>query len=185
MWSLTSDIKPFSLTSSEQIPKFEGRAHQPFHRDAESLARKNHAKAATTSSLRARRPLNDASAPVQGLVFQTKEKTVRFKFILSNKADEQSGEAGLFRCPSLQCPVPEITSILPGVSWLFFKARPKRPYLNHTGRASNAEKQPTGPAQRVAMKIGRRLRCSSVTYRFDMLRSHRQSGSDRLADGPF
>jgi hypothetical protein len=43
------------------------------------------------------------------------------------------------------CPVPEITSILPGVSWLFFKARAKRPYLNHTGRACNTEKQPTGP----------------------------------------
>src|ERR1700738_3753978 len=33
----------------------------------------------------------------------------------------------------------------PAVSWLFFKARAKRPYLSHTGRASNAEKQPTGP----------------------------------------
>src|SRR5580658_6065369 len=32
----------------------------------------------------------------------------------------------------------------PEVSWLFFKARAKRPYLIHTGRASNAEKQPTG-----------------------------------------
>src|SRR5271157_2387647 len=32
----------------------------------------------------------------------------------------------------------------PQVSWLFFKAREKRPYLSHTGRASNAEKQPTG-----------------------------------------
>src|ERR1700680_2873618 len=30
------------------------------------------------------------------------------------------------------------------VSWLFFKERAKRPYLSHTGRASNAEKQPTG-----------------------------------------
>src|ERR1700730_9360718 len=35
--------------------------------------------------------------------------------------------------------------MLPEVSWLFFKARAKRPYLSHTGRASNAEKQPTGP----------------------------------------
>jgi hypothetical protein len=34
---------------------------------------------------------------------------------------------------------------LPEVSWLFFKARAKRPYPSHTGRASNAEKQPTGP----------------------------------------
>src|SRR6202790_340093 len=32
----------------------------------------------------------------------------------------------------------------PPVSWLFFKARAKRPYVSHTGRASNAEKQPTG-----------------------------------------
>src|ERR1700693_4483150 len=32
----------------------------------------------------------------------------------------------------------------PQVSWLFFKARAKHPYLSHTGRASNAEKQPTG-----------------------------------------
>src|SRR6202011_4326175 len=47
------------------------------------------------------------------------------------------------RCP--KCPVPEITYILPGVSWLFFKAQAKRPYLNHTGRASNAEKHSTGP----------------------------------------
>src|SRR6202051_4407392 len=35
--------------------------------------------------------------------------------------------------------------MLPEVSWLFFKARAKRPYLSDTGRASNAEKQPTGP----------------------------------------
>ena len=33
----------------------------------------------------------------------------------------------------------------PQVSWLFFKARAKRPYLSHTGRAAAAEeKQPTG-----------------------------------------
>src|SRR5271165_1271829 len=37
----------------------------------------------------------------------------------------------------------------PEVSWRFFKAvraglAVKRPYLSHTGRASNAEKQPTG-----------------------------------------
>ena len=35
------------------------------------------------------------------------------------------------------------------------------------------------PAQRVAMKMGRRPRCSSVTYRF------RYAPSSRLADGPF
>src|SRR6202048_4379721 len=32
----------------------------------------------------------------------------------------------------------------PQVSWLFFKARAKRPYLSPPGRASNAENQPTG-----------------------------------------
>src|ERR1700756_5271021 len=32
----------------------------------------------------------------------------------------------------------------PQISWLFFKARAKHPYLIHTGRASNAEKRPTG-----------------------------------------
>jgi hypothetical protein len=32
----------------------------------------------------------------------------------------------------------------PVVSSLLFKAQAKRPYLCHTGRASNAEKQPTG-----------------------------------------
>ena len=42
---------------------------------------------------------------------------------------------------------------------MFFKAvraglAVKHPYLSHTGRASNAEKQPTSPAQRVAMKMG-------------------------------
>ena len=40
-------------------------------------------------------------------------------------------------------------------------------------------------AQRVALKMGRRLRCSSVTYRFRYALSYCQSGSDRLAGGPF
>ena len=35
------------------------------------------------------------------------------------------------------------------------------------------------------MKMGRRLRCSSVTYRFRYAPSYRPSGSDRLAGGPF
>jgi hypothetical protein len=35
------------------------------------------------------------------------------------------------------------------------------------------------------MKMGRRLRCSSVTYRFRYAPSIRQSGSDRLTGGPF
>src|ERR1700733_429337 len=53
----------------------------------------------------------------------------------------------------------------PAVSWLFFKARAKRPYLSHTGPASNAEKQPTGPGPEGGVEMGRRLRCSSLTYR--------------------
>src|SRR5882724_8915543 len=40
-------------------------------------------------------------------------------------------------------------------------------------------------ARRVALKMGRRLRCSSVTYRSRYAPSNRQSGSDRLADDPF
>jgi hypothetical protein len=40
-------------------------------------------------------------------------------------------------------------------------------------------------AQRLALKMGRRLRCSSVTYRFRYAPCNCQSGSDRLAGGPF
>ena len=52
----------------------------------------------------------------------------------------------------------------PQVSWLFFKARAKCPYLIHTGRASNAEKQPTGPGPEGCVEkwvggcVARRLR---------------------------
>src|SRR5271165_2373764 len=42
----------------------------------------------------------------------------------------------------------------PQVSWLFFKARAKRPYLSHTGRASNAEKQPTGRGPKGCVENG-------------------------------
>ena len=35
------------------------------------------------------------------------------------------------------------------------------------------------------MKMGRRLRCSSVTYRSRDAPSYRKSGSDRLAGGHF
>src|ERR1700735_2132044 len=47
----------------------------------------------------------------------------------------------------------------PQVSWLFFKAvraglAVKRPYLSHTGRASNAEKQPTGPGPEGCVENG-------------------------------
>jgi hypothetical protein len=56
----------------------------------------------------------------------------------------------------------------PQVSWLFFKARAKYPYLIYPGRASNAENSQLTCGRRVALKMGRRLRCSSVTYRFQI-----------------
>jgi hypothetical protein len=85
----------------------------------------------------------------------------------------------------------------PQVSWLFFKARPARnasrsdaggatsiSRLIRKERATRKNRQPAA-ARRVALKMGRRLRCSSVTYRFRYAPSFRQSGSDRLAGGPF
>src|SRR6185312_10271743 len=45
-------------------------------------------------------------------------------------------------------------------------------------RATRKNSQPAA-ARRVALKMGRRLRCSSVTYRF------RYAPSSRLAGGPF
>jgi hypothetical protein len=52
------------------------------------------------------------------------------------------------------CPVPEIVCLLPQVSWLFFKKRAKRRYLHHNGRASDAEKQPTGRGPRGCVENG-------------------------------
>src|ERR1700724_1282148 len=85
----------------------------------------------------------------------------------------------------------------PQVSWLFFKAQPVRnasrsdaggatsiSRLIRKERATRKNSQPDA-ARRVALKMGRRLRCSSVTYRFRYTPSFRQSGSDRLAGGPF
>jgi hypothetical protein len=68
----------------------------------------------------------------------------------------------------------------PQVSWLFFKARAKRPYLDliRVERATRKNSQ-LAAAQRVALKMGRRLRCLSVTYRF------RYALSSRLAGGSF
>ena len=51
-------------------------------------------------------------------------------------------------------------------------------------RATRKNSQPAA-AHGVALKMGWRLRCSSVTYRFRYAPSHRQSGSDRLAGSPF
>jgi hypothetical protein len=57
----------------------------------------------------------------------------------------------------------------PEVSWLFFKARAKRPYLSHTGRASNAEKQPTGPGPEGCVENGpaAALLVGYVPHQFD------------------
>src|SRR4029077_14227944 len=46
-----------------------------------------------------------------------------------------------------------------------FQGANERPYLNHTGRESKQKNSQLAPAQRVAMKMGRRRRCSSVTSR--------------------
>src|SRR6202012_4384035 len=43
----------------------------------------------------------------------------------------------------------------PEVSWLFFKARAKRPYVSHAGRSAAAEeKQPTGPGPEGCVENG-------------------------------
>src|ERR1700688_4261960 len=89
-----------------------------------------------------------------------------------------------------QCPVPEIRGTLPEVSWLFFKAvraglAEKRPYLSHTGRASNAEKQPTGPGPEGCDENGPAAALLVGHVSVQICSLLRQSGSDRLAGGPF
>jgi hypothetical protein len=44
---------------------------------------------------------------------------------------------------------------------------------------------PLAAARRVALKMGRRRRCSSVTYQFRYVPAYRQSGSDRLPAAHF
>jgi hypothetical protein len=73
----------------------------------------------------------------------------------------------------------------PEVSWLFFKARAKRPYLSHTGRASNAEKQPTGPGPEGCVENGPAAALLVGYVSIQICALYRQSGSDRLAGGPF
>src|SRR5271166_6664242 len=76
-------------------------------------------------------------------------KTIRNDRVLIRRKSERNKLSSRNR-QATWCPVPEIAGILPEVSWLFFKAvraglAVKHPYLSHTGRASNAEKRPTGP----------------------------------------
>jgi hypothetical protein len=78
-----------------------------------------------------------------------------------------------------QCIVSYVAGIWPQVSWLFFKARAKRPYLSLGVERVTRKNSQLAAARRVALKMGRRLRCSSVTYRL------RYAPSSRLAGGPF
>jgi hypothetical protein len=71
-------------------------------------------------------------------------KTIRNDRVLIRRKSERNKLSSTNR-QATWCPVPEIAGILPEVSWLFFKARAQHPYPSHTDRASNAEKQPTGP----------------------------------------
>ncbi|MFY9988428.1 MAG: hypothetical protein WAK31_26975, partial [Chthoniobacterales bacterium] len=70
-------------------------------------------------------------------------------------------------------------------SWLFFKARAKRPYLVHKGRASNAEKQPTGHGPEGCDENGPAAALLVGYVSIKICALYRQSGSDRLAGGPF
>ena len=56
------------------------------------------------------------------------------------------------------------------VSWLVFKARAKCRYLDHNGRASNAEKQPTGRRPEGCVENGSAasLLVSHVQHQFDV-----------------
>ena len=63
--------------------------------------------------------------------------------------------------------------------WLFFKARATSISRSICKERATRKNSQLDTAQRVAMKMGRRRRCSSVTYRF------RYAPSSRLADGPF
>ena len=78
----------------------------------------------------------------------------------------------------------------PQVSWLFFKAvraglAVKRPYLSHTGRASNAEKQPTGRGPEGCVENGPAAALLVGYVSIEICALYRQSGPDRLAGGPF
>jgi hypothetical protein len=67
----------------------------------------------------------------------------------------------------------------------FFEAKQSAHIFVIRVERATRENSQLAPARRVAMKMGRRLRCSSVTYRFRYAPSYRQSGSDCLAGGPF
>jgi hypothetical protein len=76
------------------------------------------------------------------------------------------------------CIVSYVAGIWPQVSWLFFKARAKRRYLNHNGRASNTEKQSTGRGPEGCVENG-----PAAALLVGYL-SIRYAPSSRLADAP-
>ena len=76
------------------------------------------------------------------------------------------------------------------ISWLFYKAvraglAVKRPYLSHTGRVSNAEKQPTGRGPEGCVENGPAAALLVGYVSIKICALYCQSGSDRLAGGPF
>src|SRR5246127_1977577 len=80
---------------------------------------------------------------------------------------------------STWCPVPEIACLSPQVRWLFFKTRATSISESIREERATRKNSQLAAARRVALKMGRRLRCSSVTYRL------RYAPSSRLAGGPF
>src|SRR5271166_4884319 len=95
-------------------------------------------------------------------------KTIRNDRVLIRRKSERNKLSSRNR-QATWCPVPEIAGILPEVSWLFFKAvraglAVKHPYLSHTGRASNAEKQPTGPGPEGCDENGRQAKAGAFAH---------------------
>ena len=72
----------------------------------------------------------------------------------------------------------------PQVSWLFFKARAKSPYLSHTGRASNAEKQPTGRGPEGCVENGPAAATTSALYARRYIRDRQRLDRYHAAEIP-
>src|ERR1700726_5032291 len=103
-----------------------------------------------------------------------KEKIVGSSSVLSPKRQES---------PSVLSPKYEVFCRR-SVGCFSRRERSAHIFVIRVERATRKNSQ-LAPAQRVAIKMGRQLRCSSVTYRFRYAPSIRESGSDRLAGGPF
>ena len=66
-----------------------------------------------------------------------------------------------------------------------FQGANEGPYLNHTGRVSNAEKQPTGPGPEGCGENGPAAALLVGYVSIQIRALYRQSGPDRLAGDPF